>query len=248
MRESDFINAMQRILQPLKARVLLMVGRAIIAAVKDSTSIQEAQLSALKGESLDGVQRIQEFGFTSNPPPGSEAIIVALGGNRENVVIIATDNREVRIKNLASGETAIYTNDGTYIHLKKAGQVEVKAATKLTVDVPDSEFTGNIKVLGKAEVVGTSKLTGAVTAEATIAATGNISSQANILAAGTIGAAAFAGPGGSGPVTSTENISTTANVIGGGTDLATVKSTFNTHTHPENGTGGGTTSAPNETL
>lgn len=256
--ERDLINFFQRALEPLKQRVYMLAGRAILTAINDGAKIQEVQLKALKDETLEKVQRFQEFGFTSNPPKGTEAILVALGGSRGNSVIIATDNRLVRLTGLASGETAIYTDDGTYLHLKKAGIVELKAATHLIVDVPDSTFKGNVKVEGNTEMVGTLLVKENVTAEKDVlvqqdlAVTLNGTVGGNLGVTGVVSAAGYTGPMG-GAAVLTVDIQTTGditanNVIAGGTDMADIKATFNGHTHPENGTGGGTTSAPNETL
>lgn len=229
MKWIEFENAMQRIMKPMKDRLFLVVGRAVISAVNDAQNIQETQLKGLSGEALDRVQRFQHFGFSSNPPAGSEAIIVSLGGNRENSVVIATENRNVRFKNLASGETAIYTDDGTYIVLKKAGQVEVKAATKLTVDVPNSEFTGNVDIKGTLNVVQSATL------QATLQVAQDVTAQANVNVTGIVSASGYTGPSG-GPMATTVDITSSGNISGGGTDLATIKSVFNSHTHDETGT------------
>lgn len=231
----------QRAFKPIKDRVYLMIGRAIIKAVNDGTPIQETRISALAGEAMDRIARMQEFGFASNPPEGTEAIVVALGGNRENLVIIATDNRAVRFKNLASGEMAIYTDDGTYLHLKKNGNVELKTATKTLVDCPDVEITGNVLIKGDTVIEKTLLVKDDVTFDK------NLLVKINAIVQGILGAGSFTGATG-GPVTSSQNIQTTANVIGGGTDMASIKSTFNSHVHPENNGTPPNTSAPTTTL
>jgi phage baseplate assembly protein V len=234
---NDFENAMQRILKPLRDRLFLMAGRAIITAIDDSSKVQSAQLKALFGESMGNVQRFQNFGFTSNPPVGTEAIILSLGGNRENAVIIATDNGNVRVKPLASGESAIYTDDGTLIHLKKGGLVDVIAATKVLISVPNAEFTGNVKITGNLIVIGTSLLTGVVTT------VNNLLVGINAIVTGLVQAAGFTGPSGAAMAT-TVDITTTGNVTGGGTSLSAVKAGFNAHTHNETGTVTGAPTTP----
>lgn len=249
MKQDDLINFFKRAMQPLKDRVLLMVGRAIITAVKDDKAIQQFQLKALAEESFDKVEHYQQFGFTSNPPPGTEAIILSLGGNRENMVAIATDNRELRKKNLALGEMAIYTHDGTYIHLKTGGEVEIKTATKVTVDAPLTQFTGDV-IIDKTLLVKD---------EATFMKNINVTLNAKVTLL--VQAGGYTGPAGgspgpvvinvpvqlgaSAPVTSTAAITTTQDVTGGGTTMATIKSTFNGHTHPDGSPNSGT---PNSTL
>jgi len=232
----------QRAMKPIKDRLYLLAGKAIIKAVNDGAPIQELRISALAGEAMDRIARMQEFGFSSNPPAGSEGIILALGANRENLVMIATENRNVRIKNLASGETVIYTDDGTYLHLKKSGQVELKTAVKTLIDCPDVEMTGNLLVKGDTIIEKTLLVKDDVTFDK------NLLVKINAIVQGILGAGSFTGATG-GPVTSTQDITTTANVIGGGTDLASVKSTFNGHKHIENnGTPTNESGVPTTTL
>lgn len=175
MQERDFIQFFQRAMKPLKDRVFLMAGKALIAAVNDANGIQETQIKVLKGESMERVPRIQNFGFSSNPPAGSEAIVLALGGNRENLIVIACENREVRVKQLESGESVVYTDDGSYILLKKGGEIEVKAATKVTLDVPLSVLKGDV------EIEGTLLVKDDATFEKKIDATLDITSSANVV-------------------------------------------------------------------
>lgn len=246
-------NILARALKPLKDRVLLMIGRAIISAVKEGGPFQQLQVSIFAGESMDKVTRFQEFGFASNPPPGSEGIVLALQGNRENLVVIATENRTVRFKNCAPGEMAIYTDDGTHIHLKKDGQVELKTATLLTVDAPDTLFKGNVTVEGDLEVQGDTSLLGELSVVGVAEFQDDVTMLKNLAVTMVVGAAGYTGPGGGAavltvPLNSTAAITTTDNVTGGGTDMATIKSTFNAHTHAENGTGGGVTNAPSTPL
>ena len=232
----------QRAMKPIKDRLYLLAGKAIIKAVNDGAPIQELRISALAGEAMDRIARMQEFGFSSNPPAGSEGVILALGANRENLVMIATENRNVRIKNLASGEMVIYTDDGTYLHLKKSGQVELKTAVKTLIDCPDVEMTGNLLVKGDTIIEKTLLVKDDVTFDK------NLLVKINAIVQGILGAGSFTGATG-GPVTSDQNIQTTANVIGGGTDLASVKSTFNGHKHIENnGTPTNESGVPTTTL
>lgn len=128
-------NFIRRAIAPLQNRVMLMIGRAVITAVKNDKTIQELQLSALDGESLDNIQRFQEFGFCSVPPANSEAIMVALGGNRAAVVVIATENRKLRPTDWEVGESGFYNEDGAFAVLRKGGFLEVKNESEELVTV-----------------------------------------------------------------------------------------------------------------
>lgn len=116
---------------------MLVVGRCILTAIKDGGKIQTNQITIMKGETQDDVERFQEYGFTSVPLPGCEAIAVFVGGNRESASVIATDDRRHRLKGLSPGDVALYTSGGSFIKLaatglitvETTGNVEVKAGT-----------------------------------------------------------------------------------------------------------------------
>ncbi|WP_431477838.1 phage baseplate assembly protein domain-containing protein [Massilia eburnea] len=59
-------------------------------------------------------------GFTSVPKPGAEGVVVFVGGNRDHGLVIAVEDRRFRLKGLASGEVAIYDDQGQKVHLTRA--------------------------------------------------------------------------------------------------------------------------------
>lgn len=213
---------------------MMTIARGIMESVNDGEGIQLVKSSFLKDEVRDDVERYQNYGFTSHPPANSEVIAVFPGGNRENGFIIACDSRANRKKSLTANQVAVYSADGTEILLANDGTIKNTAATKFDVAAPDSEFSGNVLIKGN------------LTVEGNILGEGDITALVKMITP-LIQAGNFTGTGG-GTMTSTVDMSTTGNVTGGGTDLATVKSTFNSHTHDENGTGGGTTDAPNSSV
>jgi phage baseplate assembly protein V len=121
----------------------LMVSRAIIKLVTDAAKLQKVQIAMLADEERGDVERFQNYGFTSVPHPEAEAIALSVGGSRSHMVVIAVDDRRYRLTGLADGEVAIYTDEGDKIVLKRGGEIEVTAATRFTVDAPDSLFKGN---------------------------------------------------------------------------------------------------------
>lgn len=173
----DMVEVISRIVEnmmrPLRQRIMMAIARGILEGSDDSKGIQIVKVSLMKDEVREGLERVQNFGFTSRPPDNSELVAVFVGGNREHGFVIACDDRATRFKNLAKGESAIYTDDGTLIHLKKGGEVLVKAATKVTIDIPNMQLKGDLKVDGKLEV------------GSTIDATGNVTSSANVVGGGT---------------------------------------------------------------
>lgn len=99
--------------------------RGRLTRVKSDLKIQQAQVNGLAGEQLQDTELFQHFGFTSNPPAGSQCLVVPLGGQTSHSVIIATENEKYRITALDSGEVAIYSMDGAYVAIKRGRIVEV---------------------------------------------------------------------------------------------------------------------------
>lgn len=169
MAGSDhWMNQLERWIAPWKRRILSMIGKCIISAVTDDGNLQLNEVTYLKNEVLDDIERVQEFGFTSNPPSGSEAIIAFIGGNQQHGVIIATDSSTYRLKSLPEGAVALYNSNGDYIKLE---------ADKMTINVKEQEQVSTTKVIINSPkvILGTdtdNPLQGVVTKESICAYTG----------------------------------------------------------------------------
>lgn len=143
----------RRLIAPIARRLRLVVSRAVVRAVTDSLRMQAVQIDLLADESRDNVERFQNYGITSHPHPGAEAIVVAVGGSRDHLVAIAVDDRRYRLASLAAGEVALYDDLGHMVHLTRAGividggghQVTIVNTTKLRVESPMMECTGDIR-------------------------------------------------------------------------------------------------------
>lgn len=128
MAQLGIRRAVDRIVAPLRRRVLLMVGRAVAQVINDAGGVQVMQLTGLSGEILDQVERLQEYGFTAVPHSGAEAVLVAVGGNRSHSLVIAVEDRRYRLAGLAAGEVALYDDQGQKIVLHR-DRIEVTAPT-----------------------------------------------------------------------------------------------------------------------
>ncbi len=117
------IAVIQKMLAPLQRRVALMVTRAVITMVDDTLKMQGVQVNLLADVTRDGVERFQNYGFTSNPHPGAEGIMVSIGGNQDHGIVIAVDDRRYRLTGLVEGEVALYDDQGQKIHLTRSGMV-----------------------------------------------------------------------------------------------------------------------------
>lgn len=144
----------------------------------NSTSpIQLAKAAGLADELLQNVELMQQYGYTSNPPSGSECIVLPLGGRTGHGIIIATEHGTYRLKNLKPGEVALYSDEGDSIVLKRGRIIEVttqtfriNATTAIELNAPS--ITGNASG-------SVSFNTPTVNASAAIVAQGEISDHGN---------------------------------------------------------------------
>lgn len=119
-----------RLLAPIKTKIRGLVIRGLVNLVDDSSGIQLVKISGLAGEDKEGIERVQQYGHSSNPPGVTEAVLLCIGGDRDNMICIATDSRLTRKKNLLSGESALYNGlTGAFMLLNAAGEAIIDAVT-----------------------------------------------------------------------------------------------------------------------
>lgn len=100
---------MERLLENLKRKIQLMVGRSVLLAVNNSTKTQGVQISLLADEVSSDVERFQEYGFETYPLAGAEALALHVAGNRDEGVVITIHDNRYRPIDLAAGEVKVYT-------------------------------------------------------------------------------------------------------------------------------------------
>ncbi len=174
--------AMRFMLAPLQRRVALMVNRAVLSLVDDTLKMQGVQVNLLADVTRDGVERFQQYGLTSHPHPGAEAVVVSVGGNQDHAIVIAVDDRRYRLIGLAEGEAALYDDLGQRVHLTRNGivvdgaglPVTIQNTPGVTFNTPKLHLTGDLTVDGKANVTGDINGAGNVVAAANVAAMGGV--------------------------------------------------------------------------
>ncbi|EPY01348.1 phage baseplate assembly protein [Magnetospirillum fulvum] len=140
-------------LEYLKNRVKLGLGKGVLHMVEDGGPCQTVQATFLIGETRDGMERPQDYGFTSHPLPGMQPFAGFFGGDRSNGFVIAMCDRQFRIE-LLKGEVAMYDDLGQKVHLTRTGvvvktplnatleadqNVTIKAGKKLRLEAEDIE-------------------------------------------------------------------------------------------------------------
>lgn len=140
-------------LRDIGSRVMMMFARGVLRGVNDSNGRQQLQVELLKGELRDGVERMQNYGFTSHPHGGGDVAAACVGGNREQCIVLVVDDRRYRL-NLRPGEAAMYDDLGNKVELLR-DMVKVTAVQHLEVVAPTIKLTGELEVVGNIKSTGT---------------------------------------------------------------------------------------------
>lgn len=110
-------------IEALGRRFQMMVGRAILSAVKDDSGIQQVQVELLADEVQDEVEHFQPYGLTAHPLAGAEGVALSVGGLRSHAIVVAVGDRRYRLTGLAAGEVALHDDQGQKVHLTRDGIV-----------------------------------------------------------------------------------------------------------------------------
>ena len=106
-----------------------LIGVGSVGPVDDGGTTQTMQVtegaagSGFGDRVIDKVLRIAEFGFSSNPPTGSQVLMIRRGGDRSCSIIIGTSHLPSRPTGLQPGETSFYNNFEMSITLTENGPV-----------------------------------------------------------------------------------------------------------------------------
>lgn len=121
------VRLVQRLVRPLQRRVMLTVGRGVLAVIDDARLLQTLQVSLLADEVRDGVEHFQPYGLASAPIPGAECVFLSVAGSRDHGVVVVVSDRRHRPLALEQGEAALYTDEGVGVRLARGGDVHVGA-------------------------------------------------------------------------------------------------------------------------
>ncbi len=143
-----------RELAPVRRRLLAMANRAQVTGVVENLQRQNLQLQVQNEESGDDIERFQNYGMTSYPPVGSEAVVVALRGCLAERVAVAVEKKDLRPKG-EQNDVIVYHAEGHQIRLTSSGQIIVtatdvifEAANSFTIISPETLIQGPLHVTG----------------------------------------------------------------------------------------------------
>jgi phage baseplate assembly protein V len=179
----------RRLLAPIKRSIRLIVSKAIVRAIYDGDEegLQKMQISILKDELRDRVDRFQNYGFSSFPHTGADAAVVFPGGSRDRGIILAVDDRRYRIKSLKAGEVAIYTDEKDHIILKRGNKIELKTKTfHINADDLCRISAANILLEGDTKMAKNVVIDGATTINKAVSVNGAAAFSSSVAMSGPI--------------------------------------------------------------
>ena len=149
----DGLTQFRRLIGPLQRSVRMMISRGVLTLVDDTQPTQEVQLNLYAGENLSGVERFQQYGFTSVPFPGAEAIFAAVAGNRTQGVVLVAGDKRYRLVGLQSGEVALFDDQGQTIIIHRDG-IAMTSRFGITMTTPTFTLNGNFQLNGSGSSTG----------------------------------------------------------------------------------------------
>jgi len=132
-----------------------LLARGTVVLANSASKLQSLQMRLTAGELNDDIEHFEPYGFTSRPLAGAEGVVTFLGGDRSHAIALVVADRRYRLQSLASGEVAIYTDEGDKIHFKRGRIIDIetstlniRASTAVNFDTPVLNQTGKIVSTG----------------------------------------------------------------------------------------------------
>lgn len=137
--------------------------RGVLALVGVGSKMQSVQMQLTADEVKDDMEHFEPYGITSNPHPGAEGLTAFINGDRSHGVVLCISDRRFRLQALKTGEVALYTDEGDFLHFKRGREIaietltlNVKATTGVNFDTPLIRTTGRIEATGDVVAAGVS--------------------------------------------------------------------------------------------
>ena len=129
-------------LAPIRDRLAMMVGRGVLAALEADGGLMKASVVGIDDEVLGERDYVLDYGVSTRPHPGAEALMLFLAGLRSNGMVVRLYDRRYTLM-LQYGEVAIHDDLGQKVHLTRDGIV---ATSPLHVTVEAGE---TLRLAGK---------------------------------------------------------------------------------------------------
>ena len=128
---------LQQQVDNLSSRIMNMASRGTTVEDDNSKGIQQAKIRGQHGEEIPKVQRWEQFGLTSRPPAGSDALILSINGTRDSAQMVAVSSPDSRLTDGAEGSTTLYDAAGNKVYLDNGGNIVIEGSGTITIKAAD---------------------------------------------------------------------------------------------------------------
>ena len=140
-----------------------LAANGVLTGADDTGAAQTVTLQTHDGAIRAEVEVAQPWGFSSMAPAdGAVTVLLEIGGDPGNPIALPAANPYRRFGGLGAGETVMYGDDGSRVHIRAGGVIEIWGGASVTVNTqacainaPNGcTITGNVKVTGSLTTTG----------------------------------------------------------------------------------------------
>lgn len=114
-----------------------MVRRVTLKNVRDDGETQRASVEVADGIWRDDVEIMQPYGFASHvPEDGALALVLAVGGDEGDLVVLPIGNPSKRMGGLKAGEVGVYNEHGDRLVMTAGGALNVETGASVSIKTP----------------------------------------------------------------------------------------------------------------
>ncbi len=118
-----------------------MVRRATLRNIRDDGQTQRTSVEIAEGIWRDDVEILQSYGVATHAPEdGALALVVAVGADEGDLVVLPVSNPSRRLGGLKSGEVGIYNEHGDKAVIGAGGDINITSAASVNVTVGGVTF------------------------------------------------------------------------------------------------------------
>ena len=113
-----------------------MIRRVTLKNTDDGGETQRTSIETAEGIWHEDVEVLQPYGFAGHTPEnGALGLMIALGGDQGDVVVLPVGNPSKRMGDLPAGAAGVYNEHGDSILVLPDGTISVKAAGSVVFSV-----------------------------------------------------------------------------------------------------------------
>lgn len=117
------------------------VRRSTLKNIRDDGQTQRASVEVADGIWRDDVEVLQAYGVATHvPEDGALALVLAVGGDEGDLVVLPIGNPSKRLGGLKPGEVGVYNEHGDKIVITAGGDINITSGNSLTVTIGGVSF------------------------------------------------------------------------------------------------------------